>query len=285
MKNIETIDTITNSRVKQFETSGENKMKNTKQLLAAALFAGVLVMASSSANAVVDVGNPFTPTGADFSIFALQGIDSSHSMGASGFSPQVNQDFEFTPSIGVAYDTGGGVLKDFGLGLYTAGGSTESTGLKIQYTGLVDAASVTITVEDFDISSKDTFFKTGKVEPSILLLGPGGTVYGSAKPVDIFPLLTPSSSAAGKKGGSDVWDVSFAKLLAALHLADAPISGFILYADSTGGEIPGSDPYLLVSVGSGIPVVPEPANYIAGFAAVAFALLFHAKQVLKRKVS
>lgn len=261
-------------------------MKNTKQVLAAALFAGVLVMASSSANAVVDVGNPFTPTGADFSIFALQGIDSSNPTGASGFSPQVNQDFEFTPSIGVAYDTGSGTLKDFGLGLYTAAGSTESTGLKIQYAAPVDAASVTITVEDFDIGSKDTFFKTGKVEPSILLLGPGGTVYGKANPTDIFPLLTPSSNpAAGKKGSSDIWDVSFSKLLAALHLADAPISGFILYADSGHGETAGSDPYLLVSVGSGIPVVPEPANYVAGFAAVAFALLFHAKQVLKRKVS
>ena len=259
-------------------------MKNTKQLLAAALFAGVLVMASSSANAVVDVGNPFTPAGADFSIFALQGIDSSHPMGASGFSPQVNQDFEFTPSIGVAYDTGGGHLTDFGLGLYDASGSTVSTGLKIQYTGLVDAASVTIRIQDFDIKVGDSFFNTAKVEPSILLLGPGGTVYGSAKPVDIFPLLTPvSSSGKGKSG--DIWDVSFAKLLAALHLADAPISGFILYADATGGERPSSDPYLLVSVGSGIPVVPEPANYIAGFAAVAFALLFHAKQVLKRKVS
>ena len=56
-----------------------------------------------------------------------------------------------------------------------------------------------------------------------------------------------------------MWDINFAGLLSTLNLADTPINGFVLFADQTGGEQPSSDPYLLVSVGSGI-VVPEPTT-------------------------
>ena len=79
-------------------------------------------------------GNPYTPPGADFDIFALQGIDSTHTFGDSSFHPQVNTDFEFTPSIGVSYDQGNGNLHDFGLGLYqNSQHNTFSTGLNVVY--------------------------------------------------------------------------------------------------------------------------------------------------------
>src|SRR5437868_10993520 len=84
-----------------------------------ALLVGLLLCASTSAHAVFLRGNHFTPTDANFQIFAVQGIDSSTPTGKTGFNPQVNGDFEFQGSTGVSYDLGNGQLKDFGIGLYS----------------------------------------------------------------------------------------------------------------------------------------------------------------------
>ena len=257
-------------------------MKKSNHISTALLAAGALFVVSSSANAVLLQGNPFIPAGADFQIFALQGIDSSTPTGKTGFSPQVNRDFEFAGATGVSYDRGNGQLTDFGLGLYfKAQQQVQSTGLNIQFNGLVNASSVNITVEDFDIKLGATFFNPQKVEPGILILGPNKTVIASASPTDIFGNLTPHS---GKT--SDVWDINLGQLLTTLKMSDTAISGYILYADATAGERPNSDPYLLVSAGNGIVVVPEFGNYIAGLAAIAFAGLFHVRQLqLRRKAS
>jgi hypothetical protein len=231
-------------------------------------------------SAVTLQGNPFTPSGStDFQIFAEQGVDASNPLGLDGFSPQVNTDFEFTPSIGVSYDQGGSKLKDFGIGLFQdASKNTFSTGLNIQYTKPVDAFSVSITVMDFDIEAgKDTSFKSTKVEPGLILLGANNSIFASLTPTDIFPYLSQHGNS------KDVWDINFASLLSGLHIADGNITGFVLYADKTDGEKASSDPYLLLAVGNGIPAVPEPATYFAGLAAIGFALLFHVKNVLKRK--
>jgi hypothetical protein len=263
-------------------------MKKSNHISTALLAAGALFVASSSANAVLLQGNPFVPAGADFQIFALQGIDSSTPTGKTGFSPQVNRDFEFAGATGVSYDRGNGQLTDFGLGLYfNAQQQVQSTGLNIQFNGLVNASSVNITVEDFDIKLGATFFNPQKVEPGILILGPNKTVIASASPTDIFANLTPNSTnSGGKKGGGDVWDINLGQLLTTLKMSDTAISGYILYADATAGERPNSDPYLLVSAGNGIVVVPEFGNYIAGLAAIAFAGLFHVRQLqLRRKAS
>ena len=150
----------------------------TKQTLSIAALAVALAFASQNAHATFLRGQPFTPTGANFSMPAAQGIDASHPTGNTAFHPQVNGDFEFKDSIGVSYDDGTGHLKDFGIGLYQdSAHNTQSTGLMINYNQLVLASSVTITIEDFDINTGDTFFKTGKVEPSITLFGPGGSVF------------------------------------------------------------------------------------------------------------
>jgi hypothetical protein len=244
----------------------------------------LLLASVASSPAVTLLGSPFRPAGASFEISAEQGINSSHPNGDSSFSPQVNQDFEFPGSIGVSYQQGG-KLTDFGLGLYTdASNNVASTGLRINYDQLVSASSVTITLEDFDITAgKDTFFNPNKVEPIITLLGPGGSIFATFNPKDIFPNMTPNTTAGGKKGSSDVWDISFAGLLNTLHIADGPISGFLLSADMAAGEKPGSDPYLLVAVGSGIPTIPEASNYMAGVAAIVFAGLFHLRQFRLRK--
>jgi hypothetical protein len=240
----------------------------TKRSLSVALLTLALTFAGRNAHATFVRGQPYTPTGADFNISAVQGINPSNPTGTSGFHPQVNGDFEFKDSIGVSWDDGTGKLKDFGIGLYQdSAKALQSTGLMINYNQLVQASSVTITVEDFDITAgKDTFFNPSKVEPGLILFGPGGSVFASLNPTQIFPYLTPNTTTGSK---TDVWDLNFGAALSGLHLADGPISGFLLYADSLNGEKANSDPYLLVAAGSGIPTIPEPSNYVAAIAAIA----------------
>ena len=253
----------------------------TKRNLSFALIAFALTIAWSNAHATFLRGQPFTPAGANFSMSAAQGIDASHPNGVSSFHPQVNGDFEFKNSIGVSYDDGTGKLKDFGIGLYQdQAHNTVSTGLMINYNQLVNASSVTITIEDFDIQAgHDTFFKTGKVEPSITLFGPGGTVFANLNPTAIFNNMTVNTTTGNN---TDVWDLNFGKVLTSMHLADGPITGFLLYADALNGEQNNSDPYLLVAIGNGIPQVPEPANYVAAIAAIVI-LGVSQMTVLRRK--
>jgi hypothetical protein len=221
------------------------------------LVALILAAASSPAHAVFLRGQPYTPTGANFSIFAVQGIDPSNPQGQTGFSPQVNGDFEFQGSTGVSYDKGGGQLQAFGLGLYAgANNAVESTGLNVKYTSLVDPSSITITVEDFDIQAgKSTFFNPNKVMPLITIFGQNGLVLGTATPQQIFPNMTPNSSLNSKS--NDVWDINIGAVLSTMNISANSISGFLLAADQANGEKPNSDPYLLISIGNGIPNVPE----------------------------
>ena len=241
-------------------------------------------ISAQNAHATFLRGQPYTPTGANFTMTAVQGIDAAHPNGNNSFHPQVNGDFEFQNSIGVTYDQGGGHTKDFGLGLYQdASHNTVSTGMMITYNELVKASSITITIEDFDIQAgHDTFFKTGKVEPSITLFGPGGSVFATLSPTAIFNNMTVNTTPGNS---TDVWDLNFGKVLASMHIADGPISGFLLYADAANGEQNNSDPYLLVAIGNGIPQVPEPANYLAGIAAILMLGVSHMTVLRRRKAT
>ena len=234
------------------------------KLVILGLVAGAFTIASS-AHAVVLLGPTFTPTGANFQITAVQGITDSTPLGATGVSPQVNQDFEFQGSTGVSYDTGGGHLTNFGLGLYSgANNSILSTGLRVDYNNLVTASSIVVTLEDFDIQAgHDTFFNPQKVEPTVLLLGDNNAILGKANPTQIFSAL--------QSTGKDVWNLNFAQLLNNLNIADGPIRGFILAADMSAGEKPNSDPYLMINVGNGIPTVPEADTYMVGLFGIGIA--------------
>ncbi|MGH8099909.1 MAG: hypothetical protein ACREIW_01330 [Chthoniobacterales bacterium] len=249
----------------------------------APLLAALFFVAVSSANAVVTLlGNPYTPSGANFSIYAIQGLDLSTGHGSG--SPQVNRGLEFDDGLGVSYSQPNGNLTHFGLGLYSdAQHQTQTTGLRVQYNTLVDPFSLTLRLEDFDLGANDTFFKPDKVEPGILLLGANNTILANALPTDIWSALSVVPGGKGGKGFSDVWDLSFTQLFANLNLQNMPISGFVLYADRTRGERTPSDPYFLVSAGNGIPAIPEPPTYFAGIAAFVFALVFHVQQARKRK--
>lgn len=213
---------------------------------------------------VQEVGPTYTPTGADFSITALQGIDSSNPLGQSGVNPQVDLNFEFNPSIGVAYDQGNGKLKDFGIGLYQNDGhggpgghnqQVESTGLMISYNTLVSASSASLTVEDFDLNNNATGFKPNKVTPSMLIFGANNTLIGAATPAEIFEAMVGQSSA------KDTYDINMGTLLSDMHMQNQAISKVLLFADSSMGEKK-SDPYLLQAVGNAKPV-PEPASLIS----------------------
>jgi hypothetical protein len=253
---------------------------NLKQFLAISLVTSAVAGASSTANAVVLLGSSFTPTGANFQISSVQGIDASNPLGKSGFNSQVNRDFEFPGAIGVSYDTGGGKLTDFGLGLYAGpGGVTQSTGLRIDYTGLVTASSVVVTLEDFDIhAGKDTFFNPNKVEPTLVILGENNTILGQANPHQLFSALSPT----GNSKSNDVWNLNFSQVLTNLGLADGPIKGFILGADMAAGERPNSDPYLLVAIGNGIPAIPEGDTYAVGLFGIGVAVASVVRSMKRR---
>ena len=276
---------MTDSRLEIIENTNQPEpthMITIKRNVCLALTLG-LAIAGQNARATFLRGQPFTPNGADFTMTAVQGIDAAHPNGNSSFHPQVNGDFEFKNSIGVSYDQGNGQTKDFGLGLYQASSkNTVSTGMMITYNELVRASSITITIEDFDINTNDTFFKTGKVEPSITLFGPNGSIFANLTPTDIFKNMVPNTSTGTK---TDVWDLNFGNVLKSMNIADGPISGFLLFADAKNGEQNNSDPYLLVAVGNGIPQVPEPANYLAGIAAILMLGVSHLTVLRRRKAT
>src|ERR1700693_2943448 len=92
----------------------------TKQGLLPALVAGILALVSVNANATVQLTNPYTPTGADYTITASQGINGTNGSGGTSNGAVVNSDFEFKGTLGVSYSpTAGGKFTDFGIGIYS----------------------------------------------------------------------------------------------------------------------------------------------------------------------
>jgi hypothetical protein len=242
-----------------------------------ALVAGALALVSSNASATVRLTNPFTPTGADYTITAKSGINSTNGSSGTSASAVVNQDFEFKGTLGVTY-TDGGKTTDFGIGIYSSGGSTVSTGLQFTLHQPSIASSVVATLADFDLKSTATFFNPNKVEASVLIFSGANTF--SFNPTQVFAALT---NTTGPNGNEDYWNLNFGTLLSnSGQNANMAINGFLLYADSTNGEKVGSDPYFVTSIGAITPV-PEPSTYVGGLAVVLLLIGAHAKAVLKRK--
>lgn len=222
----------------------------TARILAVVSLTTLFALNAHAKNGATLLGNPYSPPGAGYTIFSLQGIDMSHMFGDNNNLSQVNTDFEFDGGIGVSYTDKNGKLTDFGIGLYEGASknSVFSTGLRIALDQPTDAANITIRLADFDIEAgKDKAFNPKKVEPGILLLGPNGAIYANVSPSDIFSLMTPVSSNSKKGKGVDTWDLNFGALLKSLNLADTNITGYVLYADSKNGEGSKSDPYFFIS--------------------------------------
>lgn len=227
-----------------------------KHLVIPALVAtALLAVAVSSANAVTDLGNPYTPAGANFSIYAEQNVNLSTGQSQGG-TPQVNLNFEDTAGYGVKYTNASNMQVEFGIGLYDT--TPPTTGLKLLYNQNVLASSLTVRLSDFDLMQNATVFDYAhKVAPGILFLGPSGNVIANALPENMH--LGTSSSAMTWVTGfmTDTWDVSFAQLLSNLGMSDTAISGFVLYADHTHSETASSDPYFLRSATNGVTTVPD----------------------------
>ena len=254
-------------------TTAANKLRIATKATLGLLSASALLITISTANATVNLGNPYAPTGADYSITAKQGVNASNGNGGTSSGAQVNTDFEFKGALGVTYGS-----TPFGIGLYNGAG-VQSTGLNVTFNNVSLASSVNITLADFDIDTKATFFNVNKVEPGIQIYGAGGVLLGTATPTNVFNSMTASSQ------GKDYWDLNFGKLLQSMgQSANQGISGFLLYADSNAGEKPNSDPYFLVAV-AGVPMVPEPSTYVGGAALIALLLGLHTRAVLKKKNS
>lgn len=240
------------------------KLQMKVKILSVASLAAVAVLASANMvhAAVIDLGSPFTPAGANYTITAVQGIDAANPLGNSGLSPTVNQNFEFPGVYGVNYQNNAGGVSQGGLSLYNngPGGGIQSTGLRVDYNTLVSASSVNITVEDFDIKNNTAWGSTSKARPNITLLGAGGVVIGTATPDQVLPNLV----AAG--GGSDIWNVNLGGLLSTMGLANQSVSGYLLSAANYAGNVfqgpTTDDPYLLVNAGNGIPVIPETSSFL-----------------------
>lgn len=243
-------------------------MKKLFIILGAIAVAG----AASAAGKGTIVGPSYTPSGADFSIFAFDGITASNPLGTAS---NVVLNFEDSPSIGATYTDNKGKDTEFGIGLYQTGsgknGAAASTGLMVQYNTLVSASSANLTVQDFDINSLSQGFKTGKVEPAMLIYGANNTLLASATPAQILASMTAVGNAK-----NDIWNINLGSVLSSAHASSSQVSKVLLYADSMNGEKSNSDPYTMVSVGNAQPV-PEPMSLI-GIASGAVLLIRRRKK-------
>ena len=190
-----------------------------------------LAAATSQANATVQLTNPYTPAGADYTITAKSGISGANGSGGTSAGALVNQDFEFKGTLGVSYTPAGGKMTDFGIGLYSNGG-TFSSGLQVTYHQPAIASTALVTLADFDIKSNAAFFNSQKVEASVLVYSGANTF--SFNPTQVFAALT---NTTGPNNNEDYWNLNFGTLLTnAGQSANTPISGFLLYADANNGE-------------------------------------------------
>jgi hypothetical protein len=229
--------------------------------LAAAMLLALTTLSSAS---TIELNQPYTPAGQNYSITALQNLTPLTLDGGTAIGANPNANFEFQGGIGVRYTNDAGKLVNFGIGLYDAssakGIQAASTGLNIAFDQLVSSNGLSATLGDFDLTSLDSGFNTGKVAPTISIYGAGGSLLGNFGAADILAdhaltLLSSHDSILQV----DTWKLN----LNALVGSNAQVSGFTLAADAHNGmggvEKVASDPYFLVSVSDCV-MVPEPGS-------------------------
>jgi hypothetical protein len=231
--------------------------------LAAAMLLALTTLGSAS---TIELNQPYTPAGGNYSITALQNLTPLTLDGGTAVGANPNVNFEFQGGIGVRYTNDAGKLVNFGIGLYDAssakGIQAASTGLNIAFDQLVSSNSLSATLGDFDLKDLSGDFNTGKVAPTISIYGAGGSLLGNFSSADIIAdhalTLLSSNDPIAK---TDTWKLSLNSLVG----PNTQVSGFTLAADAYNGsgglEKVASDPYFLVSVnGSDCAMVPEPGS-------------------------
>lgn len=226
----------------------------------------LLAMTTFSVAAPIELGQPYTPTGENYSITALQNLTPlTLDYGiSSGANPNVNLGFQ--GGFGVRYTNADGVLTDFGIGLYDAccapGIQVASTGLNITFDHLVYSHGLSATLGSFGLNEFSTDAAPDRVAPTISIYGDGGSLLGNFSTADILAdhaiqLLSSHDPIAQ----TDLWRLN----LDALVGSNTMISGFTLGADTHNGggslmAVP-SNPYYFVSASGGdCAMIPEPGS-------------------------
>jgi hypothetical protein len=240
-----------------------NVLKNAIRL--ASLSLALVATGSWVHGATLELSQPYTPSGAAYSITALQGINpaSPQSSGTSiGANPNLN--FEFQTGIGVNYTAPNNKKTDFGIGLYdgstAAGTQATSTGLHINFNQLETSNGLTVTLGDFDVTTPSGLFNQDKVAPTLTIYGAGNVVLGEFSAAQLIPDMT-LISAIDPITKVDTWSLNIGALLP----ANTAVQGYTLAADLTNGKgtaehVP-SDPYFIANVGTTTPV-PEPGSAV-----------------------
>ena len=234
--------------------------------MSATVAAMLLALTSLGFAAPIELTQPFTPAGQNYSITALQNLTPLTLDGGTPVGANTNVNFEFQGGFGVRYLNSSGKLTDFGIGLYDSssakGIQAASTGLNIAFDHLVCSNGLSATLGDFDLSDLSTDFKTGKVAPTISIYGNGGLLLGNFSASEIIAdnamSLLSSNDPIAK---TDLWKLN----LDALIGPNVQVSGFTLAADTHNGSgslmAVKSDPYFLVSVSAcECAPIPEPGS-------------------------
>lgn len=234
--------------------------------LPAAAAAVLLAMTSLSAATPIELGQPYTPTGENYSITALQNLTPLTLDGGTSVGANPNVNLGFQGGFGVRYTNSYGSLTDFGIGLYDAscapGIQTASTGLNIAFDHLVYSRGLSATVGGFGLNEFSTDAAPDRVAPTISIYGNGGSLLGNFSTADIIAghavqLLTSHDPIAQ----TDLWRLN----LDALVGGNTFISGFTLGADTHNANgcpmVVPSNPYYFVAVNGGdCAMVPEPGS-------------------------
>lgn len=231
-------------------------------LSAAVLFAFTSLGFAST----IELNQPFTPAGQNYSITALQNLTPLTLDGGTALGANTNVNYEFQGGFGVRYTNALDQLTDFGIGLYDAsyapGIQAASTGLNITFNQLVSSHGLSATLGHFGLNEFSTDADPSRVAPTVSIYGIGGLLLGNFSTADIIAdnamsLLTSNDPIAM----TDLWKLS----LDALIGPNVQVSSFTLGADTHNGSgslmTVNSDPYYLVSVsGCECAAVPEPGS-------------------------
>ena len=216
------------------------------------------------------------PPGQTYGIAGMYRIDPTKTpdpfQGATLLGANPNLNNAFPGGIGVySPDT-----RDFGIGLYSSGNTTQSTGLFIQFDKPVLSSGLGVTLGGFGLNSLSGGFDPGRVAPMISIYGVTGSLLGN---FDASAILAGNAMSLLTSGNpldpsyDSVFKVDTWKLnLDALVGPTAQIKSFALAADTRNGlgvnTTTSSNPYYLISVNSCAPV-PEPGS---GFLILTFAV-------------
>ncbi|WP_395747746.1 PEP-CTERM sorting domain-containing protein [Prosthecobacter sp.] len=235
-----------------------------RQPLAGLVAALMLASPALSSASTIELSQPYTPAGQNYSITALQSMNPLTLQGAMAMGANPNVNLDFQGGFGVRYTNSSGSLVDFGIGLYydagcNSGLQLSSTGLNVQFNQTISSQGLFLTIGHLGFSDLSTDFSTGTVAPTISVNGPSGPSFFSAHDIlanHALTLLTSYDPIAQ----TDLWKIDVHALV-----GDALVNNVTLGADIHNGggatmTVP-SDPYFLVSANGGnCAMIPEPGS-------------------------